>query len=65
MKKYAVVNLNIAKPKELVTKRESNLQRRRILIHLFTITSEKEKEPTAKLAPLFLSSNFAVKDTFF
>jgi hypothetical protein len=32
MKKYAVVNLNIAKPKELVTKGESNLPRGRVLI---------------------------------
>lgn len=32
MKKYAVVNLNIAKPNELITKNESNLQRGRILI---------------------------------
>lgn len=42
MKKYAVVNLNVAKPNELITKGESNLQRRRVLRRFSALFPNKE-----------------------
>jgi len=60
MKKYAVVNLNVAKPNELITKNESNLPRGRILRVSSAIIRDSAIQTKVLVAESFFLARFLI-----